>query len=114
MAGDYSWENPEEQQAELQGRLKLETFKVRSFSLVVTFILEGVRRHDRQQLRPGPKDKRSGQPQYVDYEVKLPPRSRDEFSRWVHRFAYAAKVLAPAELVTKHQEDARKLEQLYR
>ncbi len=104
---------PEEQQAELQGRLKLETFKVRFFPPVMTFILEGVRRHDRQKVRSGPKDS-SGQSQYVDYEVKLPPRSLNEFSRWVHRFAYAAKVLAPAELVAKHREDARKLEQLYR
>lgn len=106
--------NLEEQQAELQGRLKLETVKVRFFAPMVTFILEGVRRHDRQKLRSGPKDSSSGQPQYVDYEVKLPPRSLNEFSRWVHRFAYAAKVLAPAELVAKHREDASKLEQLYR
>ncbi|GAB4335222.1 MAG: hypothetical protein OHK0047_24340 [Leptolyngbyaceae cyanobacterium] len=104
----------EEQQAELQGRLKLEAVKVRFFEPVVTFILEGTRRHDRQRLRPGPKDSSSGQPQYVDYEVKLPPRSLNEFSRWVHRFAHAAKVLAPAALVAKHREDARKLNQLYR
>lgn len=105
---------PQQQQLELAGRGKLVEVKVRFFEPVVTFILEGARRHDRQRLRLGPKDSSSGQPQYVDYEVKLPPRSLNEFSRWVHRFAHAAKVLAPAALVAKHREDARKLNQLYR
>ncbi|PSB22925.1 WYL domain-containing protein [filamentous cyanobacterium CCP2] len=104
---------PEEQQAELQGRLKLETVKVRFFPPVITFILEGDRRHNRQTIRKGPKDSTTGQPTYVDYTVKLPPRSIDEFSRWVYRFMNHAKVLNPSSLVEKHKEAAQQLGKLY-
>jgi hypothetical protein len=48
--------NPEQQQAELEGTLKLQKVKVRFFQKVVGFILEGDRRHPRQKINEGPKD----------------------------------------------------------
>jgi hypothetical protein len=47
---------PEQQQAQLQGQLKLEKVKVRFFEKVVGFILEGDRRHPRQKIKEGPRD----------------------------------------------------------
>ncbi|MBD1889508.1 WYL domain-containing protein [Coleofasciculus sp. FACHB-SPT9] len=70
-------------------------------------------RHCRQHIRKGPKDNATGQLAYVDYTVKLPRRSFDEFSRWVYRYMYFAKVLAPQELVEKHKAAALNLQQLY-
>jgi predicted DNA-binding transcriptional regulator YafY len=104
---------PEEQEAELQGRLKLETVKVRFFSSMITFILGGERRHCRQHIRKGPKDKTTGQLDYVDYTVRLPRRSFEEFSRWVYRYMHFAKVLAPQELIERHKAAALNLQQLY-
>ncbi|MGQ9870260.1 WYL domain-containing protein [Leptodesmis sp.] len=101
---------PQQQQLELTGQGKLVEVKVRFFEPVDAFILEGDRRHPNQKLHKG---QHKGT-RFVDFRVRLPERSLNEFSRWVHRFAHAAKVLAPAELVAKHREDARKLEQLYR
>ncbi len=104
---------PEEQEAELQGRLKLETVKVRFFSSMITFILGGERRYCRQHIRKGPKDKTTGQLDYVDYTVRLPRRSFEEFSRWVYRYMHFAKVLAPQELIERHKAAALNLQQLY-
>ena len=105
--------DPEEQQAELQGRLTLETVKVRFFPPVIPFILEGDRRHSHQSIHKGPKDSATGQPSYVDYSVKLPPRSLNEFCRWVYRFMNGAQILAPTELADKHRQVAVELVQRF-
>ncbi len=99
----------EEQQAELQGRLTLETVKVRFFPQVIAFILEGDRRHPRQRILPGPKDSITGQLAYVDYMVKLPPRSLQEFVLWVYRHMDNAQVISPPDLVEKHSQAAKAL-----
>lgn len=104
---------PEEQQAELQGRLTLETARVRFFAPVVPFILEGDRRHPQQKLLKGPKDAKTGQLAYVDYVVKLPPRSLTEFSRWVYRYMHNAQILAPEALVDAHKAAISALVQRY-
>lgn len=100
--------NPEEQQAELAGTLEFTTVKVRFFTEVVPFILEGDRRHPTQKIRRGPKDS-AGDYKYVDYQVKLPPRSLGEFMRWVYRHMHNAKVLSPPELVAQHRQAAKAL-----
>lgn len=103
----------EEQQAELRGDLKLETIKVQFFPNVIPFILEGERRHERQQISLGPKDKQTGQPTYLNYQISLPPRSLDEFSLWIHRYSCNAKVISPPKLVEKHRLAAEALYQKY-
>lgn len=105
--------NIEEQQAELQGELKLKNVKVRFFPDVIPFILEGERRHDNQKITPGPKDKLTGKPAYVNYEILLPPRSLNEFSLWIHRHSHNAQVISPPELVEKHRQAAEALYQRY-
>ncbi|MEG3859705.1 helix-turn-helix transcriptional regulator [Microcoleus sp. herbarium12] len=97
--------NAEQQQAELQGTLKLEKVKVRFFEKVVGFILEGDRRHPRQKIKEGPKDS-SGKVLYVDYWIDLPDRSLNEFSLWVNKHMDSAKVLSPPSLVEKHRQAA--------
>jgi hypothetical protein len=98
---------PDEQLQERLGNLDLVTVVVRFFPPVTAFILEGERRHPRQQMRQGLKGA------YVDYTIELPPRSMNEFCRWVYRFMYCAKILAPADLVEKHRQAALKLVQQY-
>jgi hypothetical protein len=95
----------EEQVAELQGKLPLETVKVRFFPPVTAFILEGDRRHPTQELKCGSKD-HFGKPSYVDYIVKLPPRSLKEFMFWVYRHMDKAQVLSPPALVAQHHSSA--------
>lgn len=104
--------NLAEQRAELSGKLRFETAKVRFFPRVMTFILEGDRRHPRQKVIPGPKDA-SGTYQYVDYVVKLPPRSLDEFLLWVYRFVDQAQVLSPPSLAERHRQGAARLLERY-
>jgi hypothetical protein len=94
----------EEQQAELQGKLLFEKVKVRFFGQVMSFILEGDRRHPRQKVRPGPKDEITKDFAYVDYEVMLPPRALKEFILWVFKHANHAQVLSPPSLVEQHRE----------
>lgn len=98
---------PEEQRAELQGRLKFESVRVRFFPPVIDFILEGDRRHRTQLLRKGPADSATGKPAYVDYTVKLPGRSLREFSLWVNRHMESACVLSPPALVEQHRQAAK-------
>jgi predicted DNA-binding transcriptional regulator YafY len=99
----------EPQQAELQGKLKLEKVKVRFFGKVIKFILEGDRRHPRQKkIQEGPKDS-SGKLLYVDYRVDLPDRSLNEFSLWVNKYMDSAQVLSPPSLVEKHRQAAKEL-----
>jgi predicted DNA-binding transcriptional regulator YafY len=100
--------NPEQQQAELQGQLKLQRVKVRFFERVVGFILEGSRRHPRQKIKEGPRDS-CGNLLYVDYQIDLPDRSENEFSLWVQRYMDSAQVLSPPSLVEKHRQAAKDL-----
>ncbi|WP_445246787.1 hypothetical protein [Microcoleus sp. OTE_8_concoct_300] len=99
---------PEQQQAELQGQLKLEKVKVRFFEKVVGFILEGDRRHPRQKIKEGPRDS-FGKVVYVDYQIDLPDRSLNEFSLWVNRYMDSVQVLSPPSLVEKHRQAGRDL-----
>ena len=99
---------PEQQQAELQGTLKLQKVKVRFFEKVVGFILEGDRRHPRQKIKEGPRDS-FGKVLYVDYQIDLPDRSLNEFSLWVNKHMENVQVLSPPSLVEKHRQAARDL-----
>ncbi|MEG5175408.1 WYL domain-containing protein [Microcoleus sp. B3-D7] len=104
---------PEQQQAELQGTLKLEKVKVRFFEKVVGFILEGDRRHPRQKkIKEGPRDS-FGKVLYVDYQIDLPDRSLNEFSLWVNKHMENVQVLSPPSLVEKHRQAARDLADRY-
>jgi len=105
--------NNEEQQAELRGELKFEPVKVKFFPPIIPFIMEGERRHLNQKITPGPKDKRTGQPAYITYEISLPPRSLNEFSFWLHRYSYNAQVISPPELVEQHRQAAEALVKRY-
>ncbi len=99
----------EQQQLELQGRLSKETVKVRFFPPVSAFILEGELRHPQQKVIAGNVDETTGKPVYVDYIIKLPARSLDEFSFWVYRYMDKAVVLSPSALVEKHRQAAQAL-----
>ena len=103
---------PEQQQAELEGTLKLQKVKVRFFEKVIGFILEGDRRHPRQKIKEGPRDS-SGNLLYVDYWIDLPDRSLNEFSLWVNKHMDSAQVLSPPSLVEKHRQAARDLAARY-
>ena len=105
--------NAQEQQAERAGSLDLISVRARFFSEVIPFIAEGEKRHPRQNIIKGPKGA-NRLPEYVDYEVLLPPRSLDEFSRWLNRFVDQALVLSPPELVKKHASAVERLNELYR
>lgn len=104
---------PQEQKSECNGSLALTEITVRFFAEVVLFILEGEKRHPNQIVRKGPKAE-NGYPRYVDYTIKLPPRSINEFSLWVNRFMDQAQVLAPQDLAHKHYHSAQRLFQHYR
>lgn len=101
----------EEQQQEQSGKLPLVKVKVRFFERVVPFILEGNRRHPKQTIQVT-KDG-TGQVEWVDYTVLLPPRSLDEFFRWVNRFLEQAQVLAPTEWVEKYKARSRQMMEQY-
>ncbi|MBW4420991.1 MAG: WYL domain-containing protein [Myxacorys californica WJT36-NPBG1] len=105
--------NPDEQQMERQGTLPLLPVKVRFFAPTSRFIQEGERRHIKQKILPGPNDETTGEPAYVDYVVKLPERSLNEFSFWVFRHMENAQVLSPPTLVEKHQQAIAKLATRY-
>ncbi|GAA6620533.1 hypothetical protein NUACC26_063490 [Scytonema sp. NUACC26] len=81
---------------------------VRFFREVMTFIKEGEKRHLSQEIDEGSKTE-DGKPTYLDYSVKLPPRSLNEFSRWVYRFMGSAQFRTPKELADKHKHEAEKL-----
>lgn len=103
---------PEEQQLERTGKLPFEQVKVRFFPPVTTFIREGECRHPSQEIILGKKDN-NGDYTHVDYLVKLPKRSFNEFSRWVYRHMGSALVISPQELVEKHRKEAQNLAQRY-
>lgn len=99
--------NPDEQQQERHGQLERVSVVVRFSPPVTAFILEGEQRHPQQKIRQGAKGA------YVDYMIALPPRSLNEFCRWVNRFMHCAKFLAPTDLAEKHRQSALKLVQQY-
>ncbi|HEY9645077.1 MAG TPA: WYL domain-containing protein [Chroococcidiopsis sp.] len=101
--------SPEQQQQERQGKLSLIPVKVRFFPPVSRFIAEGERRHPRQKIGLGPIDDNTGEPAYVDYGLKLPERSLNEFSFWVGRHMENAQVLSPSSLIDKHRQAAQTL-----
>lgn len=103
----------EEQQAELSGKLNFIAIKVRFYPPVSYFIEEGELRHPHQKLRRGNKDPKTGKPLYVDYLIKLPPRSLDEFSIWLQRYMDKVQVISPPELLQKHYQAALALVELY-
>lgn len=102
----------EEQQQELAGNLEYIQVKVRFYPPMTAFILEGERRHPKQKIRRGAKDAK-GNLEYVDYTVPLPPRSHNEFFRWLCRYMDNVKVIFPPEMVVKHREAAGKLRERY-
>lgn len=99
--------NPEEQKLEREGKLQFESVIVRFFAPVIRFIEEGQNRHPHQIID------RKGKPNFIEYQIDLPPRSLYEFSRWVSRFTDNALVLAPQSLVEKHKQAAHNLAKLY-
>lgn len=102
----------ENQQREIRGELELVEVRVRFFPAVMSFIQEGEKRHPKQDIKLGPKGK-DGKLAYVDYIVKLPERSLEEFCRWVHRFMGNAQFIYPQCLADKHQQAARALLERY-
>ncbi|WP_245912464.1 helix-turn-helix transcriptional regulator [Brunnivagina elsteri] len=99
----------EEQHLELAGELELIAVTARFYPPVAVFILEGDRRHPSQTISNAIKDKSTGELLSVDYTVTLPRRSLDEFLLWLHRYMDAVQVIAPPELVEKHNQAAQKL-----
>lgn len=104
---------PSEQQQERQGTLPLVPVKVRFFPPASRFIAEGERRHPKQKISLGPKDETTSEPAYVDYTIKLPERSLEQFSWWVFRHMENAQVLSPITLVDKHRQAIAKLAERY-
>ena len=102
--------NPEEQVQERSGQLELIDVWVKFFPPVMDFILEGDRRHFRQEVRKRSK----GGEIYVDYQIKLPKRSLNEFCYWVHRFMNHAQIMAPPFLAEQHRQAAIDLVQRYK
>jgi hypothetical protein len=98
----------EEQSLERQGKLDFINVTVRFFPDVMVFIQEGEKRHKSQKISFGAKTP-DGKSSYLDYSLKLPPRSLAEFSRWVYRFMGSAQFLTPKELVEKHKQVAQEL-----
>lgn len=98
----------EEQKKEILGELELVEVRVRFFPEVMGFIQEGEKRHPKQEIELGPMGK-DGKPAYVDYIVKLPKRSLEEFCRWVYRFMNNAQFIYPQYLAEQHQKFASAL-----
>ncbi|WP_434687050.1 helix-turn-helix transcriptional regulator [Pseudanabaena minima] len=99
---------PSEQTKEIAGTLEYIQIKIRFFPPVIAFIEEGEKRHISQVID------RSGKPDYIDYNISLPPRSVNEFCRWVHQFAHNAQVLEPQSLRDRFRSTALKLAALYK
>jgi hypothetical protein len=100
---------PKEQLLELQGKPDLIEVWVKFFPPVSSFILEGDRRHPRQEIQRRSK----GGEIYVNYKVKLPERSLNEFYYWVNRFMNSAQIIAPASLAERHRQAALELLKRY-
>jgi hypothetical protein len=98
----------EDQRLERLGKLGFVDVTVRFFPEVLSFIQEGEKRHKSQKISLGPKSQ-DNKLTYLDYSVKLPPRSFNEFSYWIYRFMGNAQFLTPKELVEKHKKLAQEL-----
>ena len=98
----------EDQQRERQGKLSFINVTVRFFPEVMAFIQEAEKRHPSQKISLSTKTQ-DGKPTYLDYNIKLPQRSINEFSRWVYRFMGNAQFLTPVALAEKHKKGAREL-----
>jgi hypothetical protein len=98
--------NLQEQQLELAGKLDLITVKARFFPPVSAFIAEGELRHPRQVIEQ--------KTAHLDYIIKLPPRSLEEFGFWINRYSNNVVVLSPSELKDKHRQAALSLVQRYK
>ncbi|MFN9886213.1 MAG: helix-turn-helix transcriptional regulator, partial [Pseudanabaena sp.] len=94
---------PSEQAREIAGTLEYVQIKIRFFAPVIAFIEEGEKRHISQVI-----DLR-GKPEYIDYSISLPPRSLNEFCRWVHQFVHHAQVLEPKDLRDRFRFTAQRL-----
>ena len=105
--------DPEAQQQEILGQLELVEVRVRFFPQVMGFIAEGPLRHPSQQIEPYPPGPLNRKAEYVDYVVKLPPRSLREFSFWVYRFMGQAQVRSPEYLVERHRQAVERQYVLY-
>ena len=105
--------NPSEQKAELAGQLSFEAVKVRFYPPVSHFILEGNYRHPRQKVSVGPLDADTDAPQYVTYQIKLPPRSLQEFSYWLSRYMEHVEILSPTALAQRHYLAGKALVERY-
>ncbi|MBD2666243.1 hypothetical protein B6N60_04855 [Richelia sinica FACHB-800] len=100
---------PELQQLELSGNLKFIKVEVRFYPPISNFILEGERRHLNQKIILGETDKNTGEYKFIEYHVKLPPRSLDEFLYWVYRYMDKAEILSPTELREQHRQAGQAL-----
>ena len=98
---------PSEQAREIAGTLEYVQIKIRFFAPVIAFIEEGEKRHISQVID------RRGKPEYIDYSISLPPRSLNEFCRWVHQFVHHAQVLEPKDLRDRFRFTAQRLAALY-
>ena len=93
------------QQLELLGKLALLTIKVRFFPPVSSFIAEGELRHPKQVIEK--------HQDYLDYSIKLPPRSLPEFRFWLNRYGDNVIVLSPSSLREQHCQTALSLWEKY-
>ncbi|KPQ33181.1 MAG: WYL domain [Phormidesmis priestleyi Ana] len=101
--------NAAEQSKERAGQLDYVEVWVKFFPPVMNFILEGDRRHPKQKVQKRTK----GQETHVDYKIKLPARSLNEFCYWVHRFMQYAQIISPQSLVEQHHQAALALAKRY-
>lgn len=101
--------NMEEQRLELENKLNFIQIKVRFFPPASYFILEGELRHIQQKITKGKLNHLTKQPEYIDYQIELPPRSVNEFSLWLQKYGDQVQVLVPSELVEKHKNIAHNL-----
>ena len=101
--------NAAEQSEERAGQINYVEVWVKFFPPVINFILEGNRRHPRQKVKKHTK----GEEIYVDYKIKLPARSLNEFCYWVNRFMHYAQIIEPQSLVEQHYQAALALVKRY-
>ncbi|MEB3231218.1 MAG: WYL domain-containing protein [Leptolyngbyaceae bacterium] len=96
--------DPHHQHQERQGIVPLVSVTARFFAPIQAFILEGELRHPTQTLSLG----HDGCESFVDYQVKLPERSLNEFLRWTYRFTGFVKLLEPDCLAQQHRQTIQK------
>jgi predicted DNA-binding transcriptional regulator YafY len=99
----------DEQQLEIRGKINLVNVIVRFYPPVSNFIQEGEQRHINQKIVLGKKDVKTGKPAYLDYSVKLPPRSLKEFLIWLQKYGSNVQILSPDDLAQQHLKAAQTL-----